>query len=358
MKNVALTVLVVILSFTLHAQGVPSGGGSVAKSDSSSQKPAKFVPAPYINYSRAVGAGIGFIPMYMWNVSKTDTVSPQSLVGLLGMYTTNKTYFAMAFGRFYFNEDKWRLSGGTGIGDINYQVFIDMPGLGYVDYNTGMIFGQGQLQRKVFGRLYAGVLLQYMNFTTLFENTNGNQIENEFVGVGALFDWDARSNVYYPYGGYLANVTWYGYPDWLGNTENSNKIDVAFNYFIKKGKRNVWASRVYGSFGIGDISFNQQVVVGRVDLRGYTQGKYRGNGMADIQTEYRYNFKNKMGLVAYGGIGTIYGAINEEDNGAFLYSIGTGFRYNVFPTNHMNIGLDAALGKDDWGIYFRIGEAF
>jgi len=24
----------------------------------------------------------------------------------------------------------------------------------------------------------------------------------------------------------------------------------------------------------------------------------------------------------------------------------------------MNVGLDFAVGKDDWGLYFRIGEAF
>jgi len=25
---------------------------------------------------------------------------------------------------------------------------------------------------------------------------------------------------------------------------------------------------------------------------------------------------------------------------------------------HMNVGMDFAVGKDDWGLYFRIGEAF
>ena len=25
---------------------------------------------------------------------------------------------------------------------------------------------------------------------------------------------------------------------------------------------------------------------------------------------------------------------------------------------HVNIGLDTTLGKDDWGIYFRIGKSF
>ena len=34
------------------------------------------------------------------------------------------------------------------------------------------------------------------------------------------------------------------------------------------------------------------------------------------------------------------------------------FDIAVFPKNKMNIGIDVAAARDDWGIYFRIGEAF
>jgi hypothetical protein len=30
----------------------------------------------------------------------------------------------------------------------------------------------------------------------------------------------------------------------------------------------------------------------------------------------------------------------------------------VFPDNNMNVGLDVAAGREDWGLYFRIGEAY
>ncbi|WP_310377703.1 hypothetical protein [Flavobacterium sp.] len=41
-----------------------------------------------------------------------------------------------------------------------------------------------------------------------------------------------------------------------------------------------------------------------------------------------------------------------------LPSIGAGIRYLAIPKQRMNVGFDTALGKDDWGIYFRIGEVF
>ena len=66
----------------------------------------------------------------------------------------------------------------------------------------------------------------------------------------------------------------------------------------------------------------------------------------------------KLGFVGFIGAATVFSAFNESDNGKILPGIGTGFRYNVFPKNHMNVGMDFAVGADDWGIYFKIGEAF
>ena len=65
-----------------------------------------------------------------------------------------------------------------------------------------------------------------------------------------------------------------------------------------------------------------------------------------------------MSAIGFFGLATVYGSINEADEGKILPGIGTGFRYNIFPKYHMNAGLDIAAGQDDWGIYFRVGEAF
>ena len=51
-------------------------------------------------------------------------------------------------------------------------------------------------------------------------------------------------------------------------------------------------------------------------------------------------------------------SINKDHDGVILPGIGIGIRFTAFTDNHMNVGLDAAVGKNDWGIYFRIGEAF
>jgi hypothetical protein len=35
-----------------------------------------------------------------------------------------------------------------------------------------------------------------------------------------------------------------------------------------------------------------------------------------------------------------------------------GIRFTAFEDNHLNVGLDFAVGDGDWGLYFRIGDAF
>lgn len=117
-------------------------------------------------------------------------------------------------------------------------------------------------------------------------------------------------------------------------------------------------ARFSGKFGLGDIAFEQQVTIGGEDIRGYSEGKYRGEGLMAIQSEYRYNFNSKMGLVAFAGVATIYGSDTADFNWNLYPVLVLGYRYRAFKNEKFNIGLDGAVGKGDWGIYFRIGEAF
>jgi hypothetical protein len=130
------------------------------------------------------------------------------------------------------------------------------------------------------------------------------------------------------------------------------------NFFEMKNKRDIIGVRLYTGIGSGDLNFNQQFVVGNNDIRGYTENKYRGKQIIALQGEYRWNPKEKLGFVGFAGVASVFSGINENDNGKLLPSVGTGFRYLVFPKNHMNVGMDFAAGVGDWGIYFKIGEAF
>ena len=183
--------------------------------------------------------------------------------------------------------------------------------------------------------------------------------DTKLHGIGLKFSHDLRDNVYYTRSGSISELDWTPYPGFFNNKFESNKIEIDHNqYFSTRKDKDVIAARIYGGFGIGDLSFEQQYIVGRQDIRGYTQGKYRGDYLFAAQGEYRWNFHKKLSAVGFFGLATIYGSINKSVDGILLPGIGSGIRYNVFPKYHMNVGIDIAAGKDDWGFYFRVGEAF
>ncbi len=69
-------------------------------------------------------------------------------------------------------------------------------------------------------------------------------------------------------------------------------------------------------------------------------------------------FYKKWGMVAFGGLGIATDDFEGNNYSGILPSIGTGIRFKAIKSRNINIGVDIAKGKDDWGLYFRIGEAF
>jgi len=120
----------------------------------------------------------------------------------------------------------------------------------------------------------------------------------------------------------------------------------------------VFATRVFSGIGLGEVNFNQQFIIGNTDIRGYSKGQYRGNYALAVQGEYRWNFHKRLGAVGFAGLATIFESNNSDDDGKLLPGIGAGFRYTYMKDTRSNIGFDIAKGRDDWGIYFRLSEAF
>jgi len=63
-------------------------------------------------------------------------------------------------------------------------------------------------------------------------------------------------------------------------------------------------------------------------------------------------------MVGFGGVATAVNSLNEISFNGLLPAVGVGIRYMAVPSEKINVGIDIAKGKDDWGLYFRIGETF
>lgn len=95
-----------IVIFLLYSSLVWSQTNSADSTKTQVQpKNIDFNVMPYISYNRTVDFMLGAIPMMMYKMDKTDTISPKSLSGVAAIYTTNKSYFICSFNKFHFKED-------------------------------------------------------------------------------------------------------------------------------------------------------------------------------------------------------------------------------------------------------------
>ncbi len=310
--------LVILLLVSLQSFGQLGAGA-----DGRIEGKAKFMPIPYLNYDRSLGFTLGAVPLLMFNPTAKDTISPSSLVGAVATYSTNGTWFGMGFGMLYLDEDKWRITTAGGIGNVNFQFYVDGLVGGWIPYNTEAKFFMLKLERKIYKKLYGGV-------SYIFADVISSAIDypvadsTTFHGIGLNLSLDLRDNPHYPRSGSFSEVKYNTFPEFFGNKTATQKIELSTNhYFSTRQDKDVIAARFHAGLGIGDIAFAQQFVVNNKDIRGYTQGGYRGNYLLALQGEYRWNFHKRWGAIGYGGVATVFKAINESDNGKLLPGAGT-----------------------------------
>lgn len=322
-------------------------------------KKVSVVAVPLVNYNNSYKFSFGAFVSAFFKVSKRDTISPKSQVGVAGAYATNKSGMVFMFSKLYFNQDKYRVLLGGGLGSSNFQYYPGvMPFPKPIQFNTKFDFLFLEGQREIIPNLYGGLHIMISEVATVFDLPDPLQdpeTGGTYISPGFVVSYDNRSSIYYPQKGFYTELNTYHPREKWGSSHDYDKASVFGNYYVTIAN-SVLASRIYGDFAFGDVPFQAESVVGGSDLRGYTKGEYRGDIIFDLQTEWRSTLYKRFGYVAFAGIAT---AGNDfESMSEPLYSLGAGIRYKAVVKDHINIGFDAAVGKNDWGIYFRITEAF
>ncbi len=323
---------------------------------------------PMINYNRTQGLILGAIVSKYYKINKKDTISPSSNTGIAGIYTEQKSYALFLYSQLFFAEDRWRVRVAAGSLDINFQFYLEDPTTStgnFSDYSTKANLFVLQVQRNIFRRIYFGPTGSFIKATTTFSfpGVSGQDSVSKSIlnNIGYIISNDTRDHVQYPTHGMFLNFKNQFYGSWIGSDYNFVRYLVTYNQFFKLGKTNdnhVLVARATFNIATGDVPFEGQTVVGGDDIRGYSQGKYRNDQVYTLQAEYRLNFYRKWGLVAFAGLATAVAKFSDIPNSELLPGVGAGLRYRMLPSEKVNIGVDAGVGRGDYSITFRIGEAF
>lgn len=336
-----------------------------------------FLAIPLVTNNPAMDTGFGALAMYFFKLQKKDTISPPSLVSLYSLYTTNKSYIIVPFGRFYWGEDKHRAAVGVGTLRVNNDFEYELEGDDlHLVFSEIRKFITLEYSRKIVNDFYLGIL--YLGTKTNYRFDQGTDEENDFTeeffkdngiednfvsSIGLNFSFDNRDYVYYPTKGLDFSIRPKLNAGWLGSDNDYVDTDYNFSYFQSLKENQILAFNLSGGFAFGDVPFDGYQNYGvRNSLRGYETGKYKGKNMVALQAEYRLRFYKRWGAVAFAGTGSVWG---NEDNGEteferdWLPSAGLGVRYMVSKEKRINIRLDYAVGVDgNQGLYFGVMESF
>ena len=352
------------LYFIIVAALVVLNTHAFAQSKPKSNKTVRFAAIPIITYNRTQGAVIGANTSVYYKLNKKDTISPHSNTGLIGIYTVQKSWVIGFNQTLYFNEDRWRSKINIYRGAINFQYYDwdDVANVGgFEDYSNQSTVAKGQLQHKVWKRWYAGLYGAYNYTKTYFTSHNDSLDVRRMSNMGYVISNDSRNNVQFPSRGVFLNYLHQFYRDWTGSDNNFTKLKIVYNQFfdLLKDQRHVLVARATMNIATGDVPFQGQSVVGSDDIRGYSQGQYRGNQVYAVQSEYRWMFnRSKFGVVGFFGIASAVESFSDIFKSPLLPGGGAGVRFRAIPSLKVNIGVDVGFGKNDYSLTFRIGEAF
>jgi len=325
------------------------------------------MPIPIANPT--IGAGLGAAAMFLYPM---DSRSPVSSTTVGGFYTNNGSWAAGVNQKTFLAEDRFRLNGLFGYGNLN----LDFYGIGADAGNRGTsipitekgIFLMPEMLTRIWDRLYGGLRYRFIQMETSFDlnnllqnniNFNPNTDKVKSSGIGLLMNYDSRDNPYNPYKGTFLDLNATFAAKALGGDSDYQIYQAAYNYYYGLTDRMVLAYRAYGKLTAGDVPFYDLSFFGvHNDLRGYQGGRYLDKMMFATQVEYRWRFWKRWGMVAFAGVGEVAPQLKDLNTQDLLPSAGAGLRFMVSEKNRVNISVDYARGKEADTVYFYIGESF
>lgn len=180
-------------------------------------------------------------------------------------------------------------------------------------------------------------------------------------GIGAEFNLDTRNDTSSPTSGQLFEIGAHFSSEILGATHSFNKFTLDLRNYAPVGTCGTLATQVYIENNFGDVPFQGMAFFGgSSSARGYFYGRFLDKNMYVVQAEYRYRFKPRWTLAAFGLVGSVNADASELLKfNSLKPGYGAGVRFKILKDQGTWLRLDIGSGTDGQnGVYFGVNEAF
>lgn len=307
--------------------------------------------------------------------------SKLSVVTANVMYTQNQQFTIPVISNVWLHGDEYNL-----LGDWRFMKYPQSTfGLGSdapienedpMDYDYIRFYQY--ILKKISTNLYAGLGYNLDYHWGIEESGLANNTVSDYknydglaksVSSGFSFTaaYDSRRNPINSHGGISANIVFRNNVTWLGSNSNweSLILDIRKYITLPGYSRNVLAFWSYYWVVLkGKPPYLDLPSTGWDDFnntgRGFIQGRYRGNQMYYLETEYRFRITGNglLGGVVFANAETFSDTFRNQLE-AIQPAAGFGIRLKLNKKSDTNIAIDYGIGtQGSKGVFVNIGEVF
>ena len=185
-------------------------------------------------------------------------------------------------------------------------------------------------------------------------------------GISFNLLYDNRRNSVNPKEGYYANIQFRPNLTLLGSDTNWQSLLIDLRHYIKfpASSHNVLAFWNYNNFTLnGTPPYLDKPSIGWDSFsntgRGYVPGRYTGNNIIYLESEYRFGISRNglLGGVVFGHAENI--VQNWSEKHSIIPGAGFGLRIKMNKYSNTNLAIDYGFGVNgSHGFFFNLGEVF
>lgn len=177
------------------------------------------------------------------------------------------------------------------------------------------------------------------------------------LGMGFILSFDSRDVSTNASRGVNLNLKQYFYPAFLKNRYAFSSTEFTFGIYRQVWSSAVLAAQVHAMATYGDTPWSMLPTVdASKGIRGYFEGRYRDKNEADLVVELRQHVWKRIGVVVWGGVGSVFHRFTDVRLNTLLPSYGIGGRWEF--KKKVNVRVDVGFGKRSMAVCLGLNETF
>jgi hypothetical protein len=327
-----------------------------------------FVPWPVIISEPSLGNfGLALALVFISpkkSAAKTEQFRFPDITGIAGMWTLNNSWGVGALRQGSFPKIGMRYNVAAAYASLNLEFYRSFTHLGDKKFlfNLSPIMATLDVSENLFkNKIFVGLNYVFANMRvshTFEGNLDSifNQDPEKIMNTGLLslyLEWDSRNTIFTPDKGVRFKAQGGLARNWTASDYDFEKTDVYINAFFPITRWWVCGLKSEWQWSGGDPAF---YLLPYLQMRGIGAMVYQGDQVLQFETEQRFDVTRRWSIDGFVGVGKTFSSSKYLYDPTWHVAGGGGFRYLLSRIFRLRMGVDVAVGPNQWAYYIVMGH--